>query len=773
MVALMGFSRQFDFTATLQQKLRLYYQRHIPVKIHLTFNQPKYAPGDTAYYKVNFFTANSFKPVSGRQIMNVNLIDGRGEVAHHAKLLLNDGVGFNQIPLPESIKPGRYSVVAFDEVMKDYDPSLFFQCPFWISGPVRIEERVEKNEIHFYPEGGHFIASITNKVVVEGPPDSSGAIISDDGREIASFILDPQGSGLFFLTPRKGEKYFASIRESDVKVPLPVLEDDGVGILATVPANNLPIRVTVHVPENSALKSEQFILALTAHEKIYYAANFSFNQNDFLNFAFPQDSIPEGIARLTIFKINGAEVGERLLYIKKSFRPLARIILQREEFLVREQIPMEISITDAAGHPQSSAFAVTVFQDDLLATRKLPVHNIAGNALLYGDLPGSLNNPVIFSPDPGAGFLSTDNFLIKQRWTRFTWEDVWKERLPMETFRKYQHLAGKVSTTDAKPLPDSTLITLLLQKSVMTYEGYVNASGEFDFSLLMDFYGEEEIFYKVESRGKMLHNAQVSLHPPVHVNVLAPLTSPLAGPDSYYVYARQKKEIDQSYSFHMQNRAFAEPPSLNALIEDEVFGADVIVNLGDYLLFPTMSETLREIVPMLQHRKNRNRDIVRLFFEDRNRFADEEPLFIVDGVITDHTTYILNLKPSDVVSIKLIGSFRKLQTFGSIGKNGMVLIETKIPGNAALVPRSDYTLKAHGLTEPANPHKMNLAKKDFRVPDLRSNLFWDPVVKTGSSGSTSLIFAASDVTGSFRIRIEGFTANGEPFFAEKTFQVSF
>ena len=47
---LAGFGFQADFARTLQEKLAKYYQRHVPVKIHLTFNQPRYAPGDTVFY---------------------------------------------------------------------------------------------------------------------------------------------------------------------------------------------------------------------------------------------------------------------------------------------------------------------------------------------------------------------------------------------------------------------------------------------------------------------------------------------------------------------------------------------------------------------------------------------------------------------------------------------------------------------------------------------------------------------------------------------------
>jgi hypothetical protein len=243
-------------------------------------------------------------------------------------------------------------------------------------------------------------------------------------------------------------------------------------------------------------------------------------------------------------------------------------------------------------------------------------------------------------------------------------------------------------------------------------------------------------------------------------------------PDALWVYAKDKYVIDRSYAFKEKNRP-EQPPSLNALIEEEIFGADLTINLDDYLLFPTMSETLREIVPMLQHRKHRNRDVVRLFFDDENVFADGEPLYIIDGVITDNTTYFLNLKPAEVATIKVIHRASKLRTFGAVGKNGIVLVETKLPNNSLAVPRSEYTFAFQGLNEVAPFHQLNPIVKPGRVPDLRSTLYWRPNEKTPASGEASISFHASDDTGNFRIRVEGFTEDGRPFSGTETFTVSF
>src|SRR5687768_12541271 len=120
-------AQQSDFSVKLQEKLKRYYERHVPVKIHLTFSQQRYVPGDTAFYRIHFFTSDNFLPVDGRHILTVVLLDNEGTMVHEAKILLTGGEANNHIPIPVDAAPGRYTVIAFNEVMKEYDPTLFFQ----------------------------------------------------------------------------------------------------------------------------------------------------------------------------------------------------------------------------------------------------------------------------------------------------------------------------------------------------------------------------------------------------------------------------------------------------------------------------------------------------------------------------------------------------------------------------------------------------------------------------------------------------------------------
>jgi hypothetical protein len=766
---LSGFFRAPEFSESLRQKLSLYYERHMPAKIHLTFNQPEFAPGDTAYFKIYYLTPAKLAPLPGRQIVHILFRDASGALMSHTRILLHDGTGFNQIRVPRNARSGKGLVLVYGERMRNSNPDLFFQATFLIS---TAETEPVVSKLSFYPEGGKLIQDVNNKVVVSGPPNTVGRILSADRKELSSFELKSDGLGIFFITPAGNEKYTAELNaQSSLYATLPEAQPDGVGILARIPANRAPVTVTLQIPSGSPFRSEKLFLALTAQDHVYATANVAFGDKNFVSFSFPQQNLPNGIARLTLFRADGSVVTERLFLSKISATAIADITIPKKDFEVRSQVNFSTSVKDIEGRPLPSDVTISVYNATLFKTPESPAHNVT-RSLWFSDVSGPFPQYREFNFETFAGLSSMDNFLITQTWVGFDWADVWNEKLPENRFDKYLYMTGQVSLTDGRMLPDSTLITFFLQKSVMTYELYVDGSGKFDFPLLMDFFGDEEVFYVVENRGKILRNVKIVTDADVPYERQR-TDNPIFPVDAYSTYSKNKDLIDRSFAGHSRNRSHHKPGSLNALIEEEVFGADVIVNLDEYLLFPTMSETLREIVPMLQHRKVRNRDVVRLFFDDRNTFAAEQPLFIIDGVITDNTTYFLSLKPAEVVSIKVINTFNKLTAFGSVGKNGIVLVETKIPDNNLKVPRSDYTFRMQGLNKPSSWHTSQPIVKEENIPDLRSTLYWSPDLKIDSSGTAAISLRTSDDTGKFVIRVEGLTADGLPIFAEESFSVFF
>lgn len=196
--------------------------------------------------------------------------------------------------------------------------------------------------------------------------------------------------------------------------------------------------------------------------------------------------------------------------------------------------------------------------------------------------------------------------------------------------------------------------------------------------------------------------------------------------------------------------------------EDPFFGEiPTVYNLDEFTRFPTLRETLVEIVQHVWIR--RETDGSRTFWVRApldpagSEYTEDPPLVTVDGVlITDHDA----LLDFDARRIRRIRVLREKKRLENRTYQGMVAIET-IGGDFA-----DTWSPPSGRVFPYNPPAP--VKRYFRQgegpshhPDFRYLLFWEPRVELDSQ-LLEYRFRTSDVPGTYQIRLEGFTTYGKP-----------
>lgn len=188
-----------------------------------------------------------------------------------------------------------------------------------------------------------------------------------------------------------------------------------------------------------------------------------------------------------------------------------------------------------------------------------------------------------------------------------------------------------------------------------------------------------------------------------------------------------------------------------------------------------MIELIREIIPSLQHRKLGGKTTVRVLLSEASIRPIGDPLYVIDGIMTKNTDYFLSMNPSDILTLKIVKDISKLRRFGAMGKNGMVLVQTKKLDLQKLKSGST-TLPVTGLSRPVNfkaQSHANDTNEGIRLPDFRSTVYWNPSVKTITAGKASFSFYTTDDTGPLIIKILGMTADGRPFNAFTKVQVNF
>jgi hypothetical protein len=311
-----------------------------------------------------------------------------------------------------------------------------------------------------------------------------------------------------------------------------------------------------------------------------------------------------------------------------------------------------------------------------------------------------------------------------------------------------------------------------LQKSKIRYQT-TTENGKV-WLAIPELFGQDEMFYFGETffylggekHGQEIPNLKIEWDDESIPLPRSRSSKESESPDQYATFTSKRRLIDRSYGFYSSSAAVDNNGMAEGVdIETEVKGADVNLNVQKYIVFPTMAELVKEVIPSLQHRLSNGKDNVRVSLsESMTASATGDPVYIIDGIATKSTPFFLSLKPADLLSIKIITDPNKLLRFNLLGKNGIVIVNTKTGDTR--VPLDDEAKLIEGLNSPVNFHASRHENQgDQGRPDFRSTIYWNPTVHTDSNGKAIIEFFCSDDIGPISIRIDGVAEGGKPFSA--------
>lgn len=203
------------------------------------------------------------------------------------------------------------------------------------------------------------------------------------------------------------------------------------------------------------------------------------------------------------------------------------------------------------------------------------------------------------------------------------------------------------------------------------------------------------------------------------------------------------------------------------------FGADKQYILADYKPQNSLKEVFIEIIPEVYITKLNGKSIARVNdYEVNKSNLFEKTLFLIDGFPLQEIDEILTFDPNYFEKINFVnrGYFYNKHIF-----DGIVNLTTK---NLNYIPKitGDWIIKT-SLEKPELEKKYfkveytELNKEKYKkIPDYRYQLIWEPNI-TDLSNNSNLYFYTSDISGQFKIIIEGITESGDPVYLEDYFLV--
>jgi len=185
-------------------------------------------------------------------------------------------------------------------------------------------------------------------------------------------------------------------------------------------------------------------------------------------------------------------------------------------------------------------------------------------------------------------------------------------------------------------------------------------------------------------------------------------------------------------------------------------------DLDQYTRFSTIGETILEFISRVRVSKVGDKRRIKVFMEDDMRFSLKNTLVLLDGIPVYEHEDILNYNP---LYIKRINVYDGRYLFGGETFECIISFQTR-EGDLPFFQLSDNSqLLNYDCPQRHLPFEIPDYSTDkinaFRKPDFRSTLYWNPSVEFTKDKPVNLSFYTSDLSGEYKVKVEGITTDGK------------
>jgi hypothetical protein len=746
---------------SLQNQFTAYHQNNLQEKIFLHTDKEFYLCDEILWFKTYNVDAFFHKPLNISKVAYVELLDKNNKSVLKTKLALKDGFGNGSLQLPHFIGSGNYKIRAYTHWMKNFNANYFFEKKLTIINSKKAYEGDslhQKNQIEvaFFPEGGNLVNGLSSKIAFHVLKNNTGqscngVIINTKSDTVVKFSTHKFGIGNFTLTPESGQAYQAIIWLNDstkIKQNLPIAYVNGT-VMHLEEANNQQLKVRV---ETTNLSNVYLFVHTRGIIKSVQNAKIQHGNATFL---IEKAKIGDGISHFTIFNDQKHPLCERLYF--KYPEPL-NLILSSEKSIyeTRKKISLNIRATNQDEKPIQANLSMSVYKIDSLQT--ICDEDINSYFWLSSDLVGKIESPTYYFSAENGTHEAIDNLMLTHGWRRFRWENIISiKKSSFEFMPEYvgHVITGKI-THPRTDIPAQNIEAFLSVASNRTLfrPAKSDTNGIVKFEI-KDFYTNNEIIlqtdslYDVEIMNPFSEKYTTNLLPNFSQNQinLRELINHHVGVQVQSVYANNK--LKQFIAPIIDTSAFYSKP-------DETYLLD------NYVRFATVDEVLREYVKPVIVRKRNGKSHFLVYDLLKNKFFEDDPLVLLDGVPIFDIDKFITHNPSKIKKLEIVS---RQYYLGKKSFSG-ILNFTTYQGNLANFELDPNTtvIDYEGLQKQRDfysPIYQNQQQVASRMPDFRNVLYWSPILKTDQNGKQEVNFYSSDLTGKFVIILQGITKEGK------------
>ncbi len=794
-------------------------------KVYLHTDRETYIGGEDIWYSVFLVNAQNHKLLNSSTTLYVELVaDNQIQTVIAKQIIqLNNGRGFGDFKLSDSLSNGSYKLRAWTNWMRNFGDYFVFSKDIKIlksfdeqtsakgktankqSQNVSIENASSKNQsqqIQFFPEGGSLVlnnAGIVAFKLFNIPTEVSGEIVDENGEFLTAF-QSSNGVGTFTLLPIMGKKYFAKGIFPDGKAfnfPLPNALQFGYSI-RVVDKDSL-LQVIISSSESMSGTEKKVVLIGRNKGNICYKLEFPIqNQSNLVKIR--KNDLPEGITAFTVYDGFGRPHAERLVYTDKKSEVTLSIIPDKNSYKPNEKVVLKLNALNSKKEPVKTSLSLTVFDTGVISENAI---NIISYFKLSSELKGEIERPIqYFDPNNINRLRTLDLLLLTQGWRDFVWRRLADTALTIKYVpEKGITLTGSVKRIfSEKPIANSN-VTLFANGATgdKLFSAKTDSTGQYFIDNVVlkgsqilkitavDNQGKKNNWLQLDSIfKKSVFKFQVNSQKNEVIN--QPLAIEMLRRNTIVknkISIKDTIQLDEVKVKGSKTTRVSGEMALNFGYKPEIFNVTPsdydFSNLGHFIR--VKSNLCREV------EDTSNLGAFKLVFPYSGKFI--EPLIIVNDKevpftandpqeVRDNyynTYYSIQMNKVEKVVIKhLVGA----DQLGLSEESGMstittardifVIYLTLKPG--ALDPVRSYSIieKISGYNNSRVFYQpLNNAKNSSA--DQRTTIYWNPLIVTDEKGEASVTFYNSSLKTKLNVVAEGISENGIPLVRKIEYQV--
>lgn len=615
-------------------------------------------------------------------------------------------------------------------------------------------------DIQFFPESGIFLDDNLQTIAFKAigtdglSTEVEGQLFNNTGDNITDFKSINKGMGKFIVKTNPGESYYAIVKSSngiEKRISLPSTKSEGIGMRLT---NNRG-KIMYDISNKISKPIDSFLLLIHSRGVVYFIKPLKENEG-----IITESILPAGINSFSVIDSLGNTYCERLVFVRPLLSPQVTFNSDNTSCGKREPVALSYNILSSTGKPFEGDFSISVTDNKNVVNDTIN-DNMLSYLLLSSDIKGYIENPAsYFADNSNATREKTDLLMLTQGWRRFNTADYVKNhiKVPEYYLEAGQTISGKVLNLFMKPAKECDVIMFSGYKNSISV-AKTDTAGRFLIDGIQ-FPDSTTIALKAKSKLKLVDVELIvdkDQFPAAKTFIPEKYSFENNPPADYFQMIKEKYYTEGGMMvFDLDEiNVTAEAKKSNNMTDfyagmaDNNFSAE---KLEDY---PGMG--VLDIIVMMPGVQVNGQSI-------SIRGASGNPLFVVDGIETENLDDVMYLNSFDIENIALFKG-ASATFFGSKGANGVIAITLKKGViRQAVTPPSLLHITPLGFQKPAEFYMPKYEVDSIRKlvkPDLRTTIYWNPKLRTDSTGTINVKFYSADKPNNYTVILEGISKTGE------------